>query len=277
MNPDGSEYDIATGSYRIVAQEPPAERRLERGRHRPQPQLGRSTGAAAAARAARSRRRPTAARRRSRPRRPSACATSSTAAWSAASSRSRPASTSTRYSELVLWPYGYTTANTTPDAERRRTQTRSRRSASRWPTTNGYTPEQASDLYITDGSIDDWLWGVHGIFGYTFEMYPRTSNPGFYPPDEVIAPRDDPQPRRRAAAARGRRLPVPGDRQGGAVLRRPAPAGDALQRRLRDGPDGLDAPAHRDRRRASSAVTRPRRPPTAPSSSARPPAASTTS
>jgi len=29
--------------------------------------------------------------------------------------------------------------------------------------------------------------GRRGIFGYTFEMYPKTSNPGFYPPDEVIA------------------------------------------------------------------------------------------
>ena len=53
--------------------------------------------------------------------------------------------------------------------------------------TNGYTPEQASDLYIADGTIDDWLWGQHRIFGYTFEMYPRSSSPGFYPPDEVIA------------------------------------------------------------------------------------------
>jgi carboxypeptidase T len=52
--------------------------------------------------------------------------------------------------------------------------------------TNGYTPEQASDLYIADGAIDDWLWGRHKIFGYTFEMYPKTSSPGFYPPDEVI-------------------------------------------------------------------------------------------
>jgi carboxypeptidase T len=52
---------------------------------------------------------------------------------------------------------------------------------------NGYTPEQSSDLYITDGSIDDYLWGVHKIFGYTFEMYPRSSSGGgFYPPDEVI-------------------------------------------------------------------------------------------
>jgi hypothetical protein len=53
--------------------------------------------------------------------------------------------------------------------------------------TNGYTPEQASDLYITDGTINDWLYGVHHILNYTFEMYPVTSGQGgFYPPDEVI-------------------------------------------------------------------------------------------
>jgi hypothetical protein len=52
---------------------------------------------------------------------------------------------------------------------------------------NGYTPQQASDLYITDGTIGDWLYGVHRIFSYTFEMYPVTSGQGgFYPPDEVI-------------------------------------------------------------------------------------------
>ena len=55
--------------------------------------------------------------------------------------------------------------------------------------TNGYTPEQASDLYITDGTIDDWLWGVQRVYTYTFEMYPGASGSGggFYPPDEVIA------------------------------------------------------------------------------------------
>jgi hypothetical protein len=53
--------------------------------------------------------------------------------------------------------------------------------------TNGYTPEQASDLYITDGTINDWLYAQHGILNYTFEMYPVTSSQGgFYPPDEVI-------------------------------------------------------------------------------------------
>ncbi|MBO3747914.1 zinc carboxypeptidase [Streptosporangiaceae bacterium NEAU-GS5] len=89
------------------------------------------------------------------------------------------------YSELVLWPYGYTTADTAAGL----TQDDHDALAAlgqNMASTNGYTPEQASDLYITDGSIDDWLWGNYKIFSYTFEMYPTTSSPGFYPPDEQI-------------------------------------------------------------------------------------------
>ena len=88
--------------------------------------------------------------------------------------------------------------------------------------TNGYTPEQSSDLYIADGTINDWLWGVHRIANYTFEMYPRTSSPGFYPPDEVIGDADEPQPRGRADPRRGRRLRVPRARR--RHLRRPGAA-----------------------------------------------------
>ncbi|MDX3644277.1 M14 family metallopeptidase [Streptomyces sp. MB09-02B] len=91
------------------------------------------------------------------------------------------------FSELVLWPFGYTTANTTTG------MTADDRNAfatvgGKMAASNGYTPEQSSDLYITDGSIDDWLWGNQKIFGYTFEMYPGSAGGGgFYPPDEVIA------------------------------------------------------------------------------------------
>ncbi|MDN3028162.1 M14 family metallopeptidase [Streptomyces sp. S.PB5] len=91
------------------------------------------------------------------------------------------------YSELVLWPFGYTTADTTTGMtadDRNAFATVGQKMAA----SNGYTPEQSSDLYITDGSIDDWLWGNQKIFGYTFEMYPSSSaGGGFYPPDEVIA------------------------------------------------------------------------------------------
>jgi carboxypeptidase T len=90
------------------------------------------------------------------------------------------------YSELVLWPYGYTNADIAPG------MTQDDRDAfaavgQKMAASNGYTPEQSSDLYVTDGSIDDWLWGSQKIFGYTFEMYPRSfGSGGFYPPDEVI-------------------------------------------------------------------------------------------
>ncbi|MER7048766.1 M14 family metallopeptidase [Streptomyces jumonjinensis] len=90
------------------------------------------------------------------------------------------------YSQLILWPFGYTTADTAPG------MTQDDRNAfaavgQSMGASNGYTPEQASDLYITDGSIDDWLWGNQRIFAYTFEMYPGSfGGGGFYPPDEVI-------------------------------------------------------------------------------------------
>ncbi|MFI1679456.1 M14 family metallopeptidase [Streptomyces sp. NPDC020607] len=90
------------------------------------------------------------------------------------------------YSELVLWPYGYTYSDTGPGLtqdDRDAHATVGRKMAA----SNGYTPQQSSDLYITDGSINDWLWGSQKIFSYTFEMYPSSAGGGgFYPPDEVI-------------------------------------------------------------------------------------------
>ena len=91
------------------------------------------------------------------------------------------------YSELILWPYGYTTANTAPGLTANDRNAHAQLGQN-MAATNGYTPEQASDLYIADGTINDWMWGVHKIFSYTFEMFPTGSNPGFYPPDEQIGP-----------------------------------------------------------------------------------------
>ncbi|MFP5287864.1 MAG: M14 family metallopeptidase, partial [Thermoanaerobaculia bacterium] len=85
------------------------------------------------------------------------------------------------YGELVLWPYGYTLTNVPADMtvdDHDVFVTMGQAMAA----TNGYTAEQASDQYITDGTIDDWFYGVHRIFTYTFEMYPVSSSQGgFYP------------------------------------------------------------------------------------------------
>ena len=88
------------------------------------------------------------------------------------------------YSELILWPYGYKTADTGADMtvdQRNTFATIGQQMAAG----NGYTPEQASDLYIADGTSIDWMFQNQGIFAYVFEMFP-TGSPGFYPPDEQI-------------------------------------------------------------------------------------------
>ena len=89
------------------------------------------------------------------------------------------------FAELVLWPFGNTRADTGPgmSADDHATLATLGRGMAR---TNGYAAQQSSDLYITSGAIDDWLFGANHIFAYTFEMYPREGPPAFYPPDEVI-------------------------------------------------------------------------------------------
>ncbi|GLZ42360.1 M14 family metallopeptidase [Actinokineospora sp. NBRC 105648] len=90
------------------------------------------------------------------------------------------------YSELVMWPFGWTQEQVVPGMTRDEYTTFSTLGKA-MAQTNGYTPEQDSALYITDGAIDDYLWGAHKIWAFTFEMYPTgSSGGGFYPPDEVI-------------------------------------------------------------------------------------------
>jgi hypothetical protein len=73
------------------------------------------------------------------------------------------------YGRLVMWPYGYTTTDRPADmgvddlAALRRIGTAMARS-------NGYTPEQASDLYVTSGTSRDFAFGKYRIFSFTFEM-----------------------------------------------------------------------------------------------------------
>ena len=79
---------------------------------------------------------------------------------------------------LVMWPYGYTLANVPADMtvdDHNALMAIGKRMAS----TNGYKPEQASDLYLTSGTTRDYEYGVYRIFAYTFELsvvdYPRDS------------------------------------------------------------------------------------------------------
>jgi carboxypeptidase T len=94
------------------------------------------------------------------------------------------------YGQLVMWPYGYTFTNVPPDMtkEDHDVFVRLGTTMARQTCVGGdcYTPQQSSDLYITDGTSVDWLYGTHNIFAFTIEMYP-VGGAGFYPPDEDIA------------------------------------------------------------------------------------------
>ncbi|GAA4615838.1 hypothetical protein GCM10023108_26050 [Saccharopolyspora hordei] len=90
------------------------------------------------------------------------------------------------FSELVLWPYGCTHDD---PAEGMTQQEHDRfvRVGTEMAETNGCTPQQSSDLCITDGSVNDGMWAEHEILSFPAETYPSSGGiDGFSPPDEVI-------------------------------------------------------------------------------------------
>ncbi|MGC8781488.1 MAG: M14 family zinc carboxypeptidase [Anaerolineae bacterium] len=89
------------------------------------------------------------------------------------------------YGELILYPFGYTYDDLPSDMDPTDREAFVAL-AGRMAAMNGYRPQQASDLYITSGDAVDWLYGARGIFAFTFEMYPTSGYPGFYPPADVI-------------------------------------------------------------------------------------------
>ncbi|HSH21262.1 MAG TPA: M14 family zinc carboxypeptidase [Candidatus Caenarcaniphilales bacterium] len=93
------------------------------------------------------------------------------------------------YGELVMWPYGYTKTDIpkTMTADDHATLVAL---GTKMAELNGYRPMQGSDLYIYSGDFVAWAYGVHRIVGFTFEMYPPhgANAGGFYPDPSVIGP-----------------------------------------------------------------------------------------
>jgi PKD repeat protein len=67
------------------------------------------------------------------------------------------------YSQLVLWSWGDTTA-LAPNGPALRTLGR------RMAYFNGYRPQQSNELYGTDGTTDDTMYGLLGVPSYTIEL-----------------------------------------------------------------------------------------------------------
>jgi carboxypeptidase T len=85
---------------------------------------------------------------------------------------------------LVMWPYGYTLTDIPSDMATK-DQKAFVAMGKAMAASNGYTAQQASDLYISSGTSRDWLYGRYRIFSFTFELSPNTAA---YPSDESIAP-----------------------------------------------------------------------------------------
>ena len=93
----------------------------------------------------------------------------------------RTAITFHEYGRLVMWPYGYTYSDIPSDMtvdDHAALVTIGKHMAA----TNGYRPEQASDLYISSGTTRDFLYGMYRTFSYTFELSVKD-----YPDDSLIA------------------------------------------------------------------------------------------
>jgi carboxypeptidase T len=93
------------------------------------------------------------------------------------------------YGELILWPYGYTFQDVPGDMTQDDHDVFVEMGTAMADTIcqgGCYFPMQGSDLYITDGTSMDWLYGVHKLFTFTFEMF--GDGCGFYCDDEDIVP-----------------------------------------------------------------------------------------
>lgn len=86
-------------------------------------------------------------------------------------------------SELVLWPWSHSkdaiASQDDPDVFAAIGMAMAH--------TNGYTPEQSSTLYASDGDFDDWNYGQHGIFSFTFEMSPNKDGGFAIPGSQILS------------------------------------------------------------------------------------------
>lgn len=85
------------------------------------------------------------------------------------------------YGDLILYPYGYTYTDVPSDMRPIDHQALVAMAAE-MARTSRYRPQQSSDLYITDGDFNDWMYGERGIYAFTIEL----GGGGFYPADEII-------------------------------------------------------------------------------------------
>jgi carboxypeptidase T len=102
------------------------------------------------------------------------------------------------YSQLILYPWGYTSRSITNPVDRDNMLTLAERMQKlvRDVHSTTYTPQQSSQLYPTAGDTTDWTYGVYQIPSLTIELRPRTQAEGGFilPPEQVQPTWEENQP-----------------------------------------------------------------------------------
>ena len=87
------------------------------------------------------------------------------------------------FSELILYPWGHT-YNPITDQNAYNVHKTMAETMANW---NNYRPQQSSDLYKTSGDTTDWSFGELGLISFTFELDPKNMwSGGFYPGQDTI-------------------------------------------------------------------------------------------
>lgn len=87
------------------------------------------------------------------------------------------------FSQLVLWPWGHVADKIADPKDLAIFESMGKKMAAM----TGYKPMKSGDLYLASGDTCDWAYGEHGIFAFTFELDPRNFwDGGFYPGAKVI-------------------------------------------------------------------------------------------
>ena len=95
------------------------------------------------------------------------------------------------YSQLILYPWGYTTDPIADPTDRDAMTALAAKMSTRIKAVHGedYIAKQSSKLYPTAGDTTDWTYGVYGIPAFTIELRPRTAmEGGFILPASQIQP-----------------------------------------------------------------------------------------
>ena len=94
------------------------------------------------------------------------------------------------YSQLILYPWGYT-EKPIPDVQHREQMVglaQDMQTLIQGVHDKIYVPQQSSELYPTAGDTTDWTYGTYGIPSFTVELRPRTFQEGGFilPPDQIL-------------------------------------------------------------------------------------------